>query len=145
MSRNSQYKNLSTASTTKNVSKYHGADDTEQAVLQILLHRNNDSHEFDETQSKRLNHFLVEFCTRYVYARTKKEVAPSPTLAYIRSIQGRLKEFSFSVNLFKSAAFDNSDNGIYNVLNKKFSLQKYKGQLTKIAQRVDNRRRKMNF
>ena len=85
------------------MSKYHGTDDTDQAVLLILLYGNRNNHEFDETQSKRLNPFLVEFCTRYVSNRTEREVTPSIILAYVKSIQHRLKESGFSVNLFKGS------------------------------------------
>ena len=80
---------------------------------------------------KRLRHFLIEFAMRYISPRISEEVLPSTMLNYLRSVQSRLGELGFPVNLFAGPIFDDPMEGPKSALDNKFALQQSLGGITR--------------
>ena len=108
-----------------------GVNNNEKSLLRIILNGRAASSGFDENCEKRLRHFLIEFCVGYVSKTTGKHVEPSSMLTYIRSIQRRLNQLGFPVNLFSGPNFADSRHGLVSVLDNRFAHQQSKGSGTK--------------
>ncbi len=109
----------------------HSADETEIALLRILLSGSAEKNKLGNIRAKRLNHFLIEFCTEYISPRTNREFTPSTMLSYVRGIRRRLQEFGLPVEFSKGSVFDNSGTWLMSVLNDKFAQQQAQSPLTR--------------
>ena len=108
-----------------------GTSEYERKVIRVLLNGRPFSEGLDKESKYRLNHFLIEFATSYVSKRSGVSVSPSSMLSYIRSIQRRLSELAFPVNLFSEKIFADKSTGIVSVLNNRFSEQQARGAMAK--------------
>ena len=126
-----QYSALASFVRESNMVSSAREDDRELVLLQILPYQNKSCGMLDPACQVRLRHFLIESCTRYVSSKTKESVAPSTMLGYDRSIQRRLAELKFKVNLLSGLIFACPNEGLKAVLDNKFSEQQFGGARTK--------------
>ena len=71
-----QYSELGAIATSAHCADLPGDDEVERSFIAILLLHRSANEGIDDSGWKRLRHFLIEFCTRYISSKTKKEVMP---------------------------------------------------------------------
>lgn len=130
-SSSSKYADLAAMAVSDACATAPGDNDFERSVMSVLLCGRSACDGFDNAGLKRLRHFLIELCTRYVSPLTQKEVAPSIMLNYVRGVQRRIKELGLTINLFSDPIFADPVERLSPLLDNKFAQQQSEGQITK--------------